>query len=115
MQTNVETLQIDLQDALATSWWKPLLGLLATPHGGVLLRFVGRVPGEHRPRYTSGTFQGERPFRRIAPQEAWACGMTAALDELRHELAADGWVEIGRGDDTWAYRYERRARVPASA
>jgi hypothetical protein len=33
--------------------------------------------------------------------------MTGALQELRGDLEKDGWVEVGRGDEAWALRYQR--------
>jgi hypothetical protein len=33
--------------------------------------------------------------------------MTDALTELRRDLEKDGWVEVGRGDEAWALRYQR--------
>ena len=33
--------------------------------------------------------------------------MNEALDELRGEIAADGWVAAGHGEQTWQDRHRR--------
>jgi hypothetical protein len=33
--------------------------------------------------------------------------MSRSLTELRQELENDGWVQVGRGTEPWAYRYQR--------
>jgi hypothetical protein len=38
--------------------------------------------------------------------------MILSLNELRHELKDDGWVEVGRGAEPWALRFERA--IPAT-
>jgi hypothetical protein len=33
--------------------------------------------------------------------------MTKSLQDLRREIENDGWVEAGRGTESWAFTYER--------
>jgi hypothetical protein len=80
---------------------------------GTLMRFVGRptssthgsLPGEVRGR----TFMRLRPVTDDLPPDEFHCpGMTDALRELRHRLAAQGWVESGRRGHPWSFRYHRQ-------
>ena len=101
------TLQIELEDLAGTSRWASTLATLASQSGNAYLRFVGRVDG-HR-RYKGATFPAPRTLGTLPPQEAWAPGMSESLQELRREIENDGWVETGRGDEPWTFRYERPA------
>lgn len=102
-----ETLRIELEDASVRSRWVGVLGLLS----GAMQQwhFVGLVGDAVR--YDSPTFAapfswGHLPLgRTMPPQEEWAPGMGQALDELRAEIAADGWVETGLGDQPWQQQY----------
>jgi hypothetical protein len=107
MDTDVSTVQVELEDAGGTRWWTGLLATLAAQYGNVYLRFVGFVEGEVR--YRSPTFPVPRTLGTIPPQDEWAPEMEDALEELRRDLETDGWVLVGRGDEPWALRYERRA------
>ena len=106
MRTKLDTLQIDLEDVGGTSWWARLITTLASQYGSTTQRFVGRVGGERR--YTGPTFVVPGTIGRLPPEDAWAPDMAQSLAALRQEIAADGWVELGRGSEPWAYRYERR-------
>ena len=65
-------------------------------------------------RYASSTFPVPRTWGEIPPREQWAPERTDALEELRGDLEKDGWVEVGRGDQPWALRYERDASGASS-
>lgn len=112
MDTDAGSLQVELEDASGTRWWKGLLATLSSQYGNAYLRFVGRVDGQVR--YASSTFPVPRTWGEIPPREPWAPQMTGALKELRGDLEKDGWVEVGRGDQPWALRYERPATGASS-
>jgi len=112
MRTKLDTLRIDLEDVGGTSWWARLITTLASQYGSTTQRFVGRVDGERR--YTGPTFVAPGTIGRLPPEDAWAPDMAHSLAELRREIAADGWVEVGRGSEPWAYRYERRPGATSS-
>jgi len=105
VDTDASSLQVELEDAGGTRWWKGLLATVSSQYGNAYRRFVGRVDGQAR--YASSTFSVPRTWGEIPPQEQWAPEMTDALTELRRELEKDGWVEVGRGDQPWALRYQR--------
>jgi len=105
VDTDASGLQVELEDAGGTRWWKGLLATLSSQYGNAYRRFVGRVDGQVR--YASFTFAVPPTWGEIPPREQWAPEMTGALQELRRDLEKDGWVEVGRGDQPWALRYER--------
>jgi hypothetical protein len=118
MRTKLDTLEIYLETVGGTSWWASLITTLASQYGSTTQRFVGRVDGERR--CTGPTFVAPGTIGRLPPEDAWAPDMAQSLVELRREIAADGWVEVGRGPEPWAYRYQRRpgttsSRVPGPA
>ena len=45
----------------------------------------------------------------MLPRDEWAPGMDEALDALRAEIAADGWVADGHGEHEWQDHYRRDA------
>jgi hypothetical protein len=112
MRTKLDTLQIDLEDVGGTSWWASLTTTLASQYGSTTRRFVGRVDGERR--YTGPTFVVPGTVGRLPPEDAWAPDMAQSLAELRREIAADGWVDVGRGSEPWAYRYAHRPGTTSS-
>ena len=103
------TLTIELEDAATRRGWVSTLGLLAGTMQ--MWHFVGMLADEVR--YESDTFSapyswGHLPLgRTMMPRNEWAPGMDKALDELRGEIAADGWVLVGRGEQEWQDRYGR--------
>jgi hypothetical protein len=101
------TLQIELEDVAGTSWWAGLVATLTSQSDNAYLRFVGRVDGRHR--YIGATFPAPRTLGTLPPEEAWAPGMTKSLHDLRRDIENDGWVEVGRGTEPWALKYERSA------
>jgi hypothetical protein len=111
VQTNQgETLRIELEDAATRSRRVGLLGLLS---GAMQMwHFVGLV--DDQVRYDSPTFAapytwGHLPLgRTMLPTEERAPGMRQALEELRAEIAHDGWVEAGQGDQPWQHQYRPR-------
>ncbi|MHA7240490.1 hypothetical protein [Arthrobacter sp. TMS1-12-1] len=105
MTLPAETLTIALEDVGATSWWARILTTLSSQYGSTQQRFVGKVNG--RTRYKSSTFPAAGAVSPMPPQEQWAPGMTAALEELRRDLAKDGWEQISRGKDPWSLAYKR--------
>lgn len=107
MDTETATLQIELEDVGGTSWWASILTMLSSQTGSMTYRFVGKVDG-HR-RYKSSTFSAARSTPPEPPQEQRAPGMNRSLEEIRRDLTADGWIEVGRGTEPWAYTFERRA------
>jgi hypothetical protein len=105
------TLTIELEDAATRKGWVSTLGLLA---GGMQQwHFVGLLGDEVR--YDSDTFSapyswGHLPLgRTMLPRTEWAPGMNEALEGLRVEIAADGWVADGRGEQPWQDHYRRPA------
>lgn len=108
-----DTLTIELEDAATRKGWVSTLGLL----GGTVQQwhFVGLLGG--KPRYESATFAapyswGHVPIgRSLLPREEWAPGMNDALQELRGQIRADGWVQVERGENAWQEKYRR---VPSS-
>ena len=101
------TLTIELEDAATRKGWVSTLGLLA---GGMQMwHFVALLGDEVR--YDSDTFSapyswGHLPLgRTMLPRNEWAPGMDEALDALRAQIAAAGWVADGRGDQEWQDHY----------
>ena len=100
-----ERLRVALEDVGGTSWWASILTTLGSQYGSTQQRFVGQVHGETL--YKSSTFPVPRSVTPIPPQEEWAPGMTAALAELKRDLAQDGWVQVSGGPDAESLVYER--------
>lgn len=94
-----------LEDVGSTSWWARILTILGSQYGSTQRRFIGQVEG--KTRYRSSTFPVAGSLGETAPQEPWAPGMTAALEELQQDLARDGWQQTFRGAQPWSLRYER--------
>lgn len=114
-----DSLTIELEDVNARGWWAGLLATLASPTGGTYSWFVARATSAD-PRwpeytFTSATFHRLRSVPdTMPPEEAWAPGMTDALEELRSRLEAEGWRLVGRGKNPWSYSYVRpRVEWPA--
>lgn len=103
-----EKLTITLEDVGGTSWWAGVLTSLGSQYGSSQQRFVGQVGG--KTRYKSSTFPAARPLSPVPPQEDWAPGMAAALEELQRDLSRDGWVQVSQGKDPWSFGYERQER-----
>lgn len=105
------TLTIELEDAATRKAWVSTLGLLA----GMMQQwhFVALLGGDVR--YESDTFSapyswGHLPLgRTMLPRNEWAPGMDEALEALRAQIAADGWVAEGRGEHEWQDHYRARA------
>lgn len=100
-------LRIELEDAATRKGWVSTLGLLA---GAMQMwHFVALLGDEVC--YDSDTFSapyswGHLPLgRTMLPCHEWAPGMEEALDSLRAEIAADGWVADGRGGQAWQDHY----------
>jgi hypothetical protein len=108
MDSDVVTLQIKLEDVGGTSWWAGVIATLTSQSGNAYMRFVGSTNGDRR--YKGSTFASPRTLGTLPPQEEWAPGMTQSLEELRRELEDGGWVQVGRGAEPWAYRYQRPDR-----
>ena len=102
------TLQIKLEDVGGTSWWASVITTLTSQSGNTYMRFVGSTNGDHR--YKGYAFPSPRTVGTLPPQEEWAPGMTQSLEELCRELEDDGWVQVGRGAEPWAYQYQRPVR-----
>lgn len=106
MRSAKEKLTIALEDIGGTSWWASILTILGSQYGSTQQRFVGQVEG--KTRYKSPTFPAARSVTPVSPQENWAPGMTAALAELKRDLARDGWVQVSGGEDPKSLVYERK-------
>jgi hypothetical protein len=108
-----DTLTIGLEDAATRSVWVSMLGLLTSQTQQ--WHFVGLDDG--RVRYESPTFAapyswGTLPLgRTMLPRTEWAPDMNGALEELRAEILAGGWVEDGCGAQPWEFRYHRLAEA----
>jgi hypothetical protein len=105
MRPAAEQLTVALEDIGGTSWWASILATLGSQYGSTQQRFVGKVQGETR--YKSSTFPAARSFTPSSPHEEWAPGMSAALAELKQDLARDGWVQVAGGADPKSLLYER--------
>ena len=105
MDSDALTLQIALEDVGGTSWWAGVIATLTSQSGNAYMRFVGSTNGDRR--YTGSTFPLPRTLGTLPPQEEWAREMTQSLEELCRELEDDGWVQVGRGAEPWAYQYQR--------
>jgi hypothetical protein len=105
MTPPAETLTVTLEDVGDTAWWARILTILGSQYGSTQRRFVGQIDGETR--YKSSTFPVVGSVRPVSPQEQWAPGMTAALEELQRDLTQDGWGQTSRGRDPWSLTYER--------
>jgi hypothetical protein len=105
------TLTIKLEDAGARKSWVRNLGLFSGTMQ--MWHFVGLV-GD-KVQYESDTFSapyswGHLPLGpTMLPHDEWAPGMSEALDVLRGEITADGWVLVGQGKQGWQDRYGRNA------
>ena len=108
MDSDAVTLQIKLEDVGGTSWWASVITTLTSQSGSTYLRFVGSTNGDRR--YKGYAFPSPRTLGTLPPQEEWAPGMTQSLEELCRELEDDGWVQVGRGAEPWAYTYQRPVR-----
>ena len=108
MDSGAVTLQIKLENVGGTSWWAGVIATLTSQSGNAYMRFVGSTNGDRR--YKGSTFTSPRTLGTLQPQEEWAPGMTQSLEELRRELEDGGWVQVGRGAEPWAYRYQRPDR-----
>ena len=108
MDSDAVTVQIKLEDVGLTSWWARVIAILTSTPGNAYMRFVGSINGDRR--YKGSTFPSPRTLGTLPPQEEWAPGMTQSLEELCRELEDDGWVQVGRGAEPWAYRYQRPMR-----
>ena len=101
------TLAIELEDAATRTGWvstlRPLSGAMQTWH------FVGLLGDEVR--YDSDTFSAPDGWGHLTlghtmlPRKQWAPGMDEALGALRAEIAAEGWVADGRGEQAWQDHY----------
>lgn len=105
MTPSPETLTVALEDIGNTSWWARILTILGSQYGSTRQRFVGQVGG--KTRYASSTFPVPGSAGPVAPQEQWAPGMTAALEELQRDLARDGWGQTSHGREPWSLTYKR--------
>jgi hypothetical protein len=82
-----------------------VLTTLTSQSGSGLFRFVGSVDGDRR--YVGPPSRRPRGLGSVAPQEAWAPGMTESLRQVQRDVEADGWVQVGRGPEPWSFQYRR--------
>ncbi|MDQ0664096.1 hypothetical protein QFZ35_002594 [Arthrobacter ulcerisalmonis] len=101
-----EWLRIELEDAASSKWWARIFYTFGSQYGRTQLRFVGRTEDGRR-LYTSDTFPGP-PLNPTPPEEAWAPGLEASLNQLRREISRDGWTETSRGVQPWELTFSRR-------
>lgn len=101
-----ELLHLELEDAASRKWWARIFYTLGSQYGRTQLRFVGRT-GDGRRLYVSDTFPGP-PLNSTPPEETWAPGLQASLDQLCQDIARDGWTETGRGAQPWELTFSRR-------
>jgi len=107
MTADDSTLEIVLEDVGGTSWKARLLTTLASQYGSGTLRFVARLDNERL--FESDPFVAASSIGPMPPEEDWAPGMTESLNKLRQEIKRSGWIEIGRGEEPWAFRYKKAA------
>jgi hypothetical protein len=109
-----DILVLELEDVATRSSWVSMLGLMSSMTQQ--WHFVAMLGG--RVRYQSPTFAAPYSWGAVPvgktplPREEWAPGMTAALDELRSSIAADGWVEVSHGKHPWEWRYRKPGTAP---
>ncbi len=108
---DLQTLEIELEDAGSTSWWAGVISVLGSQYGNAYLRFVGRLTDDGEP---GGVAARGSPFARprslpddVLPDERWCPGMTSTLEDLQRRLEEDGWTPVGQGRHPWSVRYAR--------
>ena len=107
---NPGTLVIELEDSLKRLKWYAPMRLFSQTTMQVW-HFVALLDGEVR--YESPTFAapyswGNLPLgKTITPEEEWAPGMDSALEDLRAEILAGEWQEVGCGAQPWEYKYRK--------
>jgi hypothetical protein len=110
-QTDLQTLEIELEDAGSTSWWAGVIAILGSQNGSAFMRFVGRLTGEGDPGDVvarGGPFARPRSLPDdVLPDERWCPGMTSTLEDLQHRLEEDGWTPVGHGRYPWSVQYSR--------
>ena len=107
-----DTLEIELEDYAGTSWVRSVLATLVYLFGTGTYRFVGVAHSQDGrwPTYkiVGDTFPVTRAWLpNLPPQEAWSPGMSSSLDDLRNELADQGWIHTGHGSQPWSDHYVR--------
>lgn len=105
MTVAAETLTVMREDIGDTAWWARILTVLGSQYGSTQQRFVGRTGGKSK--YKSSTFPVPGSAGPITPEEQWAPGMTAALEELKEDLRRDGWEESSHAAEPWSLTYTR--------
>ena len=107
---NPGTLVIELEDSLKRLKWYAPMRLFSQTTMQVW-HFVALLDGEVR--YESPTFAvpyswGNLPLgKTMTPEEEWAPGMASALEDLRAEILAGEWQEVGCGAQPWEYKYRK--------
>lgn len=100
-----ETLVVVREDIGATAWWARILTIRGSQYGSTQQRFVGRTGGSTS--YKSSAFPVPGSAGPITPEEQWAPGMGAALEELKQDLHRDGWEQTSQGTEPWSLTYTR--------
>ena len=105
METHGNLLEIEIE-RIEVSWLAGVFSTLTPGVHSITLRLVGRVDGEIR--YQSGSFSSTHMFfTPTDPDEAYTPEMTENLMKLRQQIEGDGWVQTGRGTQSWAFTYTR--------
>jgi len=107
MTADDSTLEIALEDVGGTSWKARLLTTLTSQYGSGTLRFVAQINDERL--FESEPFFAAGSIGPLPPEEDWAPGMTEGLTKLRQEIKRSGWIEVGHGEEPWAFRYKKAA------
>lgn len=105
MTMQTETLTVVREEIGDTAWWVRILTILGSQYGSTQQRFVGRICG--KTKYRSSTFPVPGSVGPVTPDEQWAPGMTAALEELKQDLGRDGWEQTSQSTQPWSLTYTR--------
>lgn len=110
---DVDSLEVELQDAGATSWWASLLWTLGSQHGTRIYQFVGRAHSSD-PRWPTYTVAGPtfpvqagQRLEHLGDRDAWADEIRSGWRDLDAALRAEGWRSVGRGANWWSATYIR--------
>ena len=101
-------------EEVGAHWWTRLLATLFSQNGSATYRVnarISRAGGDRAETIRGATFSAVRSFgKAIPPEEAWAPGMTACVNELEKRLISEGWRPSDHGRAPWARRYTRSSR-----
>jgi len=105
-----DELEIELE-YLGPPWWVAMLAYAGVPPVIRRHRFIARATSPNRRwrryRVTGPTFVRQSSRVPSGGPDAWAPGMTEALDALETRLVSEGWEVSGQGARPWSLQYRR--------